>query len=286
MVGAALAECRLADLRAALDASEAAYGAGEESEFRSAAGLVASTENCLSEPATPAASARAHRMRGLVALADRSRQQATAAFSAARLADPSMDMPASIAPTHGPVARAWAAAEIGADPTTALAAPATGMLMFDGRVSLARPTARATLAQLVTVEGSAVTSAVLAPDDPMFAYPLPPPVEVRAPVTVTIEPTVPDVLAAAAPAAEYTPLVLPIAPPRPRTSVPLAIASGATLLAAAGLYAASYATYQDYDPRSADAELRDLNHALVITDSAALAVGVGLGAAAFISGSW
>lgn len=135
-----------AELLVSLDGADAAWGV-EEDSFRAAISRLETAIPCLVEPLVPAEAARVHRALGLSAWLARDTAGATAAFAAARAADPTYTFPEAMVPASNPVRRAYEGAPT-EGPSTRLPPP-RGQLLLDGVVTRLRVDDRPVVVQIV-----------------------------------------------------------------------------------------------------------------------------------------
>lgn len=168
------ADCRTpatpADLDAALDAAETAFGELRIPDFLEVTErLQADLLPCQDAALTPERAARVHRVVGLAAFGARD-VYAVQAFAAARSLDPAYTFPSSLVPEVSPIRDDFHAMSLDAARTQTLPAPVEGTLVFDGTPSTERPLSWGTIVQHVGEAGSPLQTAYLRPDDPMFEY--------------------------------------------------------------------------------------------------------------------
>lgn len=123
-------ERTLAELGAALDEVEAQWG-NDPQAFEAAIATQRSIVTCLGRKVSSELAARVHRAEGLVAFVARDSEAAQRAFAAARAADPTLSLPASMAPEGGPLSAAWSALPV-VDRSVGLPMAADGELALDG----------------------------------------------------------------------------------------------------------------------------------------------------------
>ena len=156
-----------AELLVSLDGADAAWGV-EEDSFRAAITRLEAALPCLVEPLAPTDAARVHRALGLSAWLARDTAAATAAFAAARAADPAYTFPEAMVPAANPVRRAYEGAPT-EGPTTVLAPP-RGKLLLDGVVSRVRVEDRPVVVQIVYP--TVTTTTWVAAGAPVPAWPV------------------------------------------------------------------------------------------------------------------
>lgn len=150
LAAAAHAACvpqSIADLRIALEGAESAWGVDAEGFTRSV-GAADAILPCLAAVVDPPTAARLHRVRGLVAYANRDTAGATARFAASRSIEPDYVFPDAMVPPGNPVRAIYETAT----PSLAsavVAVPEKGRTYFDGAETFRRPTAAPTVFQLV-----------------------------------------------------------------------------------------------------------------------------------------
>jgi hypothetical protein len=198
----------VAELSAAWPRAQLAMGSLDSEAFAGAVKDARAALPCLTEPLTPIDAAGYHGLMALAAFADGRGDEAVLSFASAVAAMPDYRLPAMIAPPGGDLdallerARAMTTTEPKALP------PYDGVLMVDGARSVVRPTGRPWILQLVDPRGGVRETHYLLGSDPTPPYDSPPTLVGR---------LVPE--------------------PRPRPSLPFAVAAGTTTLAAGGAYA-------------------------------------------------
>lgn len=272
-IGSAWAVCPAtsANLAESLEAAEAAFADMDTAAFLTATNRVTAEANCLAESTPRSVIARLHRVEGLRAFVDKDNDRAARAFAAGRSIEPAYTFPEQLVPAGHPVRTQYTTLNPDAGGSTAVPAPASGYLAFDGRTTTARPNGRPTLAQLVGDDGGVAQSRYLWPDDPMFDY---------LGVTSTV---------AATDAA--TPLGTTAAPSRKKgPNVGLAIAAGTTLAAGAASWLVAKNAHDEYYAADVDVTqldaLRARSNAFSWLAVGAGVAGVGLGVGAVVGGHW
>ena len=152
-----------------LAAAEVRYAALEGERFAAEMDETALLVPCLDGLVPPELAARYHRLQGLRLYASRSEERARQAFAAARAAAPEIELPEALVPPGHALRELWAIA-LPDGPTAAIAPPASGGVVFDGRPGERRPEAHPALVQLVDAGGAVLASAWLEPSDPMIPY--------------------------------------------------------------------------------------------------------------------
>jgi hypothetical protein len=264
LLGAARAACpaTASDFSSEIVQAESSFEQMRVDAFAEAWRTLEASVACASERVDPATAARIHRLEGLRAWLVHDDAGASAAFSAARAADPTLSWAESLAPRGHPVRVLFDAATVGATSRQPLPAPVAGTLLMDGTASTSRPGLWPTVAQYQDEHAAIAASAYLRHGDAMFAYPLPPP----------------------APP--------PAAPTRRPFRASWPIAAGALAGAAAagvtwGLAKSSWNEFHDPGTPAADlAELRSRTNGLWGASLGAASVAVGLGVTAVVVGRW
>lgn len=157
------------DVRAHLDAAEAAYVDLDAVGFTTVTDTLVARVPCLAAPIEPVEAARVHRAAGLRAHLDGDVPLLAAAFAAARELDPAYAFPPGFLPDAHPLRDRWATTASTPGPLAPFDAPAEGSLLFDGRALPGRPTDRTTVAQWVGPAGEVRQGSWLAPSDALFA---------------------------------------------------------------------------------------------------------------------
>lgn len=175
LVATAAAECTIPRTAAELDATlvevEAAWGESPEAFGDALAGARALLA-CVNVPVAPTTAARLLRLRGLEAFLARDTATAALAFTGARAADPTLDLPESMAPVGNPLRAVWETSMDEA-PTVVLRAPRRGRVFVDGAEAKSAPGERPFVFQWihgVRVEGAVATAATL-PSYPRQTHP-------------------------------------------------------------------------------------------------------------------
>ncbi len=216
----------VATFEAGLSRAEVAFGNLDVAGFDAAMDEAMLDVGCIDAVVPPRVAARIHRLQGLRFYAARDERRALASFAASRALDPAWDWPETMLP-RGHAARAlWAQATTVPPARVAVPAPTGGVLVFDGTKGLERPTAWATVAQLVGEDFQLQTSVYLLPDALMFAYPS----EAR---PARPEPT----------------------PKGDKPAIGWFVASGALAVASAGTYGAAAASADRFTDPTVDADL-------------------------------
>lgn len=214
---------------------------------------------CLAEVVPPPVVASLHRVEGLRRFGERDVDDVRS-FAAARAADPEHVLPAEMAPPGSQLLADYGAMDIDAGELVRLAEPIDAALWIDGVSALERSSARPALVQLVATDGTVRWTTYAAHDADLPTYeaiPLPEPVLPPPPDPITV-----------------------VVHRSPR--IPLAVATGATALAAGityGIGASSRATWSD--PETPDADLPSLKartNTMAVASTASGVAALGLGA--------
>jgi hypothetical protein len=177
LVGDALAGCAATDLGARLDEAEAAYaallGADDEgaawSSYEHAVDEARATLACTTDLVDGTTAARVHLLEGLARHAEGDDAEATAAWRAARRADPDVAL-GDWARDGDPELALWRAVQPDVSGGGALPAPA-GLLRLDGLPGLPRPSASPVVWQETDRRGGRVRrTAYVWPDAPTPPY--------------------------------------------------------------------------------------------------------------------
>jgi hypothetical protein len=122
--------------------------------FGARTGMVWDQLPCLSEALTPLDVADVYKLRALDALLAQDDERVRDSLRSARAAAPDYRLPASIAPKGHPLKIAFD--EVGDDmsPREDLPVPSEARVLVDGQAVLTRPTDRAAIVQLVTIDGA------------------------------------------------------------------------------------------------------------------------------------
>lgn len=259
MIGAALAApvcpATLSEFTAAVDDAERAFVEMNASGVTSSLDDAIAELSCTDTVVPPALAARMHRAMALRAFIGGDEAGARRALYAAKVLDPAGDYPDTVVPPDHPLRALLPGAILGTPASVPVTAPASGSLYFDGRVSLARPSDRPALFQLTDARGSVKQGSWLSAEAPMPKY---------------------DVVTTSA--------------ARKRTSVPLAIAGGAALLAGGVTYGVAGATFARHGDPATPLEEREglykTTNTLVFTSAALGALGLAGGITAVVVGEW
>lgn len=244
-----------AELQATLNTAQSALEHLDQEAFLANTTLALAEASCLSAPTTPLQSAFLHRMIGIRAFVDGREAEAIQAFAAAYQLDPSYNFPESLLPAGHPIRALYANAASLSPSLSPVPPPVSGQLAFDGTISLLRPSSQPTLSQWVQSTG-AVNSAYLWPNDPMLSYPI---------ATEAPTPT----------------------KQRAKISIPLAIGTALSTVAAGSCYALAYQSHEQfYDSETPLGELsglRDRSNGLFFTSVGTGALALGLGVSTVIT---
>ena len=200
LVGAALAGCDLASLRAAMTEAEDAFAELETDTFTAAATEASYAASCMEQGITPLDAASYHRLKALKAFLDGRPADSTLAFSAVLATQPGYLLPEALAPSGHPLRVAFEAAQQLADGGSfQLPTPGEGWVHVDGRRISTAPAGRPWMFQKFDAAGLVESSAwvptggrwpeyagpVIAP---VATAPVPAPVAPPSPVTPSIQP--------------------------------------------------------------------------------------------------
>jgi len=152
-----------AQLQAALDTAEKAFGDVDVEAFEQAMEEVHATLPCLDEVVSASLVAQLHRMEGLAAFVEQSNERAEVAFAAARTIEPRYTFPSSVVPTGNPVLKTYQKREASC-PAEPIPRPAEGEVRVDARPTDLRPTEFPAILQVVD-GGKAQVTSYLWPDD-------------------------------------------------------------------------------------------------------------------------
>lgn len=258
MIGAALAApvcpATLTEFTAAVDEAEHAFVEMNASGVTNALDDAIAELSCTESVVPPALAARLHRAMALRAFISGDEAGSRRALYAAKVLDPAGDYPDTVVPPDHPLRVLLPGAILGTPASVPVPAPATGSVHFDGRVSLARPSDRPALFQLTDARGTVKQGSWLSAEAPMPKY-----------TTMTTE-------------------------ARKRTSVPLAIAGGAALLAGGVTYGVAGVTFARHGDPATPLEEREglykTTNTLVFTSAALGALGLAGGITAVVVGEW
>ena len=246
-----------ATLASVLDAAESALGTMNTPAFREATDVALADATCLGDSVSPATAARLHRAVGIRSFLDKDSQRVVEAFAAARAVEPDYRFPAALVPPDHPLRAAYDSATPANGGAAALPPPVAGRIEFDGTPSIARPTTRPTLALYFGGDGAPRASGYLWPADPMLSYE-----SVKASTGVK-------------------------APSRKGPNVPLTIAAIASFAAAGTCWAVAKESHDAYFADESRPEaLRIQSNTLYVVSVGTAVAGIGVGAAAVISGRW
>lgn len=243
-----------ADLIASLDAAKAAFADLDVPSFRAAVARMEVQLPCTSDEVTRELSAEIHRMQGLLAFANQSPDRAQSAFAAARGIEPEYRFPETLVPAGNPLLSDYSAlAPVSTQ--TAVPAPGSGVLLFDGQLGGARPDHLPVLFQHINGEGTVAITSYLWPNDPLPGYPL----------------------------SDTNPSG------RGRTRRSMFIGAISSAVLSGGLYTSAFLVNQRYydspKPLLQREGLRDTNNGLVVASGAALGLALGLGTTGLAVGS-
>lgn len=257
----------VAEFSAAIDDAENAFASLDLAGLRASAADARGEIGCLPGAIPPILAARLHRVEALRAFADADEAGARRALLAARVLDPTGELPARVVPADHPIRKLDPGAQSQLPASVVVSAPTAGRVVFDGSVRLDRPSDRPTVLQLVDNRGAVTLGAYLWPEAPMPPYPI---------------------SVATAPSASTS--TATVKPRSGSISVPLAIVGGVGLAAAGVTYALAGGSHAEFvDPTTPVAEipaLYETTNTLVYASIACAAVGVGTGATAVIVGQW
>ena len=150
------------------DALLAAFSAFDEAAFGSARDQLFLDIACVSEPLERGVAARVHLAAGVGHFTAGDTELARAGLDAAHQLDPSVWIDDMVPEAH-PLDVMWIEAESLARLTEPVAAPLSGVLLWDGTKGRERPSTRATLAQHV-VDNEVQFTAWVAPGQPLPRY--------------------------------------------------------------------------------------------------------------------
>ncbi|MCB9686612.1 MAG: hypothetical protein H6738_08055 [Alphaproteobacteria bacterium] len=251
-------------LQADLTSAEQAFADLDIDGFLALSDRVRTEVPCMGEVVPPKVAASLHRVEGLRRFGERDIDDVRS-FTAARASDPDHVLPPEIAPPGSQLLADYGAMDIDAGEPVPLAEPIDAVLWIDGVSALERNSARPALAQLVGSDGVVRWTTYAERDADLPAYeaiPLPEPVLPPPPEPITV-----------------------VVHRSPR--VPLAVATGATALAAGityGIGAASKATWND--PETPDGQLAGLKartNTMAVASTASGVAALGLGAVLVIT---
>jgi hypothetical protein len=157
------------DVRYTLDEAEIAFQKRDKTGTLSFAARAETELPCMNEPMDLPLAAKFHRVQGLAAFLQRDTDRAAQSFHAARALEPDFVLPPGMVPVGHPV-RGLYEAPLPSPQSVALAAPASGRILVDGRAVLLRPTDRPAVVQLVDAQGEVVWSVLAMPGDPLPSY--------------------------------------------------------------------------------------------------------------------
>lgn len=253
----------VAEFAAAIDDAENAFASLDLAGLRSSVADAASEIGCLPGAIPPILAARLHRVEALRAFADADEAGARRALLAARVLDPTGEIPARVVPVDHPIRMLDPGPQSQLPASVFVSAPLAGRVVFDGSVRLDRPADRPTVLQLVDNRGAVTLGAYLWPEAAMPPY----------------------AVAVATSTATVTPKAR-----SGHLSLPLAIVGGVGLAAAGVTYALAGSSHAEFvDPTTPNSEipaLYETTNTLVYASIACAAVGVGSGATAVIVGRW
>ncbi len=161
---------RTTEVSQALDRSAAAYAGLDVEGFTGGVEEVRLMLPCVTDRFTTGEAANIHRMLGIAAFVGGDESRARESLAAAYRAEPDYRWPPEMVPQSHPIAILYNEAFQSEDTKLELVAPVEGELRFDGELSVMRPTARATVAQLLDDEGGTVRTAYLFSDSVLFEY--------------------------------------------------------------------------------------------------------------------
>jgi hypothetical protein len=258
LVGVALAApvcpASITEFTAAVDDAERSFVEMNAAAVNNSLDDAIAELSCTQSVVPPALAARLHRAMALRAFITGDEAGARRALYAAKVLDPAGDFSDTVVPPDHPLRALLPGAILGTPASVPAAAPASGTVYFDGRAGLARPSDRPAVFQLVDPRGDVRQGTWLSAEAPLPTY---------AVVTTAV---------------------------RKRTSLPLAIAGGAALLAGGvtyGIAGATHARFEDLSTPRAELEgLSKQTNTLVFTSAALGALGLAGGVTAVIVGEW
>jgi len=158
------------DLRASLERAQATFAELDVAGFADAVSRAERDLPCVNDTVSRSLAAEYHRFVGLKAFVDQDPATSTLSFAAARAIEPAYRFPESFIPPGNPIIEEYDAVDISAGAHTAVAAPVSGTLRFDGREELQRPDAWPTVVQLVSDTGAVTWTAYVRQGQPLPAY--------------------------------------------------------------------------------------------------------------------
>jgi len=219
---------------------------------------------CLSEPLTPLDVADVYKLRALDAFLAEDTEGVEDSLRSARSAAPDYRLPASIAPKGHPLKETFDRVGEDTAPRNDLPVPNDARLLVDGQPVLSRPTDRAVLLQLLTIDGAVAWTRIVEEEDDTPAY--------------------------EALSDDYRDRYLSEAKVirvRPRRPVELVVASSVAIVGASAMYGLSRSSRaQFFDPATPYEDLAGLRARTNGLQTAALLTGlagVGLGATAVVT---
>ncbi|GDX78722.1 hypothetical protein LBMAG42_05330 [Deltaproteobacteria bacterium] len=257
----------VAEFAAAIDDAENAFASLDLAGLRTSVADATGEIGCLPGAIPPILAARLHRVEALRAFADADEGAARRALLAARVLDPTGELPPRVVPADHPIRKLDPGPQSQAPASVVVPAPTAGHVVFDGSVRLDRPSDRPTVLQLVDNRGAVTLGAYLWPEASMPPYSI-----------------------AVATASSGGTSTATVRPRSGHVSVPLAIVGGVGLAAAGVTYALAGSSHAEFiDPATPNSEipvLYETTNTLVYASIACAAVGVGTGATAVIVGQW
>ncbi len=253
----------VAEFAAAIDDAETAFASLDLAGLRSSVDDATGELGCLPGAIPPILAARLHRVEALRAFADADEGAARRALLAARVLDPTGELPARVVPADHPIRKLDPGPQSHAPASVEVPPPIAGRVLFDGSARLDRPSDRPTVLQLVDNRGAVTLGAYLWPDAAMPPYSV---------------------------AVAATSSTASVKPKAGHASLPLAIIGGVGLAAAGVTYALAGGSHAEFvdstTPVSEIPALYEATNTLVYASIACAAVGVGTGATAVIVGQW
>lgn len=158
------------DLTAAMDDAEQAYMDLDLDGFIVASNALQDAIPCMTDAVTPALAARVHATMGLRGFLENDRRESTQAFAAARYADASFRLSATLVPRDAPEWDYYDSVDLSMGAMDKVPAALNGFLSFDGKEGLERPATWPTLVQVFSDTADVLETAYLRPGDAMPAY--------------------------------------------------------------------------------------------------------------------
>lgn len=250
LISPALALCdgatNVSSISADVSAAQLAMAGLETDAFAAAVADARLALGCVTSPLNPLDAAAYHTLMGLDAFMGGKEDSAARSFQTVLAITPDFQLPALIAPAHGPLASIIDTART--LPASAVEAlpPFDGIVRVDGVTSLTRPKDRPCILQLVSAKGVVSNTYYLAPGEALPRWAPPPTAFQR---------------------------VLPKL--REKPNVPFAIAAGTTAAAAGTLYALGGTWHAQYlDPTTPYEDLDGLRAQSDTALGASIALGI------------